>query len=64
MHIGLNLSADVFQGKLSKLFPNMHFVLVCIDDILIITKGTYEDHLKAIKLVLKSREDWYTTKCG
>ena len=51
--IGLNISADVFQRKLSRLFQNMPFALLYIDDLLIITKGSYEQHLKAVVQVLK-----------
>ena len=38
MSMGLNISADVFRRELSRLFQNMPFVLVCIDDLLIIPK--------------------------
>ena len=44
MLIELNISADVFQRKLSRLFEGMPYALVYIDDILIITKGTFEQH--------------------
>ena len=39
---GLNISTDVFQRELSRLFQGIPFVLVYIDNILIITKGTFE----------------------
>ena len=48
----LNITADVFQRELSRLFEGMVYVLVYIDDILIITKGTFEQHLEAVKRVL------------
>ena len=34
----------------------MSFVLVYIDDILVITKGTYQDHLKVVELTLTKLE--------
>ena len=51
--MGLKISADVFQRELSMLFQDMPYVLVYIDDILVITKGSYEQHLIAVKNVLK-----------
>ena len=53
MPMGLNISADVFQRELSRLFEGIPYVLVYIDDILIITKETFEQHLQAVKTVLK-----------
>ena len=38
--MGLKILVDVFHRELSSLFQNMPFVLVYIDDILIITKGS------------------------
>ena len=52
MPMGLNISVDVFQRELSRLFQGIPFVLVYIDDILIITKGTFEQHIEAVKQVL------------
>ena len=48
----LSISADAFQRELSRLIHGIPFVLVYIDDILIITKGTFEQHLEAVKEVL------------
>jgi hypothetical protein len=44
--MGLSISPDVFQQELSSLFHDLAYVKVFIDDILVITKGTYEDHLE------------------
>ena len=52
--MGLKISADVFQRELSMLFQDMPYVLVYMDDVLIITKGSYEQHLKAVKNVLQN----------
>ena len=53
MPMGLNISVDVFQRELSRLFQNMPFVLVYIDDLLIIKKGSYKQHLEAVAQVLR-----------
>ena len=52
MPMGLQILADIFQREMSKLFFDLDFVLVYIDDVLIVTKGTYEDHLQKLKIVL------------
>jgi len=51
MPSGLKISTDVFQRELGKLFQDYPFVLVYLDDLLIITKGAYEQHLQAIEIV-------------
>ena len=57
MPMGLKISTDVFQRELGKLFQDYPFVLVYLDDLLIITKGTYDQHLQAIEIVLKILRD-------
>ena len=52
MPMGFKISADVFQRELSLLFQNMPYVLVYIDDILVITKESFEQHLQAVEKVL------------
>ena len=41
MPMGLKISADVFQREMSKLFADLGYVLVYIDDLLVITKGDF-----------------------
>ena len=50
--MGLNISADVFQQELSRIFKGISYLLVYIDDIQVITKGMFEQHLEAVKSVL------------
>ena len=52
MPMGLTISTDVFQREMSKLFEGIDFVLVYIDDIFIVTKSTFEDHLLKLRKVL------------
>ena len=49
MPMGLKISADVFQREMSKLFEDLPYVLVYIDDLLIVTKGSYDDHLRKLE---------------
>ena len=51
--MGLKISSDVFQRELGNLFSDCPFVLVYIDDILILSKGSYENHLEQIEIVLE-----------
>ena len=39
------------------LFQNMEYVLVYIDDILVITKGSYEQHIKVVSKVLEKLKE-------
>ena len=50
--MGLKISADVFQRELSTLFDDIYMILVYIDAILKVTKGTYEEHLEIVKEAL------------
>jgi hypothetical protein len=43
--MGLCNSPDVFQEKMNELFIGMDEVRAYIDDLLLITSGTYEEHL-------------------
>lgn len=53
MPMGLNISADVFQREMTKLFEGLDFVMVYIDDVLIVTKSSFDDHLKKLRVVLQ-----------
>ena len=49
--MGIKLSLDIFQEKISELMTGLEdYIWAYLDDILIITKGTYKDHLQKIKL--------------
>ena len=51
--MGLCVSPDLFQEHMVKLFADMPFIKVFIDDLLIFSNGTYEDHLDKVKQVLE-----------
>ena len=50
--MGLCNSPDIFQEKMSELMEGLDFVRTYIDDLLILTKGSYEDHLEKLERVL------------
>ena len=52
MPMGLIISADIFQREMTKLFSGLEFVMVYINDMLVVTKGSYEDHLQKLRIVL------------
>ncbi len=50
--MGLCNSPDIFQEKMSDLMRDLEFVRAYLDDLLVITKGSYEDHLQKLDEVL------------
>ena len=51
--MGIKNSPDIFQEKIAELMSGLKdYVQAYLDDILIITKGTYEDHLRHLNEVL------------
>lgn len=50
--MSLLVSADTFQEKMSELMCDSEFAQACIDDLLITSKGTFENHLQDLEKVL------------
>ena len=57
--MGLCNSPDIFQERMSSLMTGLKFVRTYIDDLIVLTKGNYEDHLqktrKGVKQTSRSR---------
>merc|ERR1712122_76101 len=49
--MGLCNSPDIFQEYMGELLGDLEHVRAYIDDLLIISKGTYEDHLQKLEEV-------------
>ena len=49
---GICNGPDIFQEKMMELFDGMEFVRAYIDDLLILTKGDYSEHLQKLEEVL------------
>ena len=49
--MGLCNSPDIFQEKMSELMEGLDFVRACIDDLLCLTKGSFEDHLEKLERI-------------
>ena len=45
-------SPDIFQEKMSSLMRDLEYVRAYIDDLLVITAGSFQDHLDKLKVVL------------
>ena len=51
--MGVCNSPDIFQEKISELFQGFDEVRAYIDDVLVITKENYDNHLVALERVLQ-----------
>ena len=51
--MGLSSSADMFQEKMSWLVQELENLFVYVDDLLIITSGSYDEHLNKVDIVLQ-----------
>ena len=57
LSIGVRNSPDIFQEKMNKMFPGFEFFQAYIDDILIIAKGDWSNHLENWKLTLQNLKE-------
>ena len=56
--MGVCNSSDIFLEKINEMFCGIEFIIVYIDDLLIITKGYWSNHLNKLELLLtKLREN-------
>ena len=55
--MGIAGSPDIFQEKMSDLMATLKFIQTYLDDLLIITKGSLEDHLEKLSMVLTRLQD-------
>ena len=55
--MGLSNSPDIFQEKMSSLFADLEYIRTYIDDLLVLTKGSYLDHLEKLDVVLQRLKD-------
>ena len=49
--MGLSNSPDIFQEKMAELFGDLEFLRAYIDDLLCLTKCTWEDHLTKLETI-------------
>ena len=53
LHMGVAGSPDIFQEKMSSLMDTLEYVRAHLDDLLVISKTSFEDHLEKLEEVLK-----------
>ena len=51
--MGISCAPDIFQDKMSDLVAHLEFARVYIDDLLVLTNGSFEDHLSKLGKVLE-----------
>jgi hypothetical protein len=51
--MGLACSPDVYQEKMSEIFIDMISIIVYQDDILVLTSGSFDDHLQQLGNIFK-----------
>ena len=57
--MGIAGSLDILQSKMSEIMLALEFVRTYLDDLLVITRASLEDHLEKLRTVfLKLREAW------
>ena len=54
--MGVCIATDVFQQRLSELVASIPHVYVFIDDILIVGKASYKEHMQQVQQVLEALE--------
>ena len=55
--MGIAGSPDIFQEKMSALMDQLEYVRMYLDDLLVLTKDTYADHLQKLQVVLTRLQD-------
>ena len=55
--MGIMSAPDIFQDKMSNLCAQLDFVRVYIDDLLVITKDSFDDHLTKLEQLLQLLKD-------
>ena len=50
-------SADILQAEMMDLMESLEYVRAYIDDLLVITRGSLEDHLEKLREVLRRLRD-------
>ena len=50
-------SPEIFKEKMNKMFCGFEFIWAYIDDLLIITKGDWSNHLENLELILQNIKD-------
>ena len=55
--MGVSNSQEIFQEKINKMFRGLEFIRPYINDLLMITKGDWSDHLEKMEQTLQKIKD-------
>ena len=55
--MGVSNPSDTFQEKMNKMFRGFEFIRAYIDELLIITKGDWSNHLEKLEQTLQKLKD-------
>ena len=55
--MGICNSPEIFQEKMNKMFRGLKCIKAYIDDLFIISKGDWSDHLNKLEQVLQNLKD-------
>lgn len=50
--MGIKTAIDIFQEVMSHVLGDLPYVRTYLDDVLLLTNGTYEDHCEKLRIVL------------
>ena len=51
--MGVSCSPDIFQSKINELLGDLEYIRAYLDDVLVLSKGTFKDHLQKVRVVLE-----------
>ena len=57
LSMGVSNSLDIFQERMNRIFRGFEFIRAYIDDLLIITKSDWSDHLEKLERTLRKLKD-------
>ena len=60
--MGVKVATDVFQEVMNHVLGDLDYVQVYLDDVLLLTDGSYEDHMEKLKVVMQ-RLDEHNFRC-
>ena len=55
--MGVSCSPDIFQAKINELLGDIEGICAYLDDLLLLSKGSWEDHLERLEEVFKRLRD-------
>ena len=51
--MGISIAPDIFQDCICQLFEDLDTVKAYMDDLLVVTRGTYKEHLQELEIVME-----------